>query len=166
MSGQHGFARTFKWEALEEGRSESSCTFKLEHSEATMKVWPHKFTLLYTVLLQSIGLRVKFHVTNCDDHSFPFTALLHTYFNVESIDSVSIKGLGGLEYSDKLKNNEKFNEDRQIIDKIEEEVDRNYFNVPSAVKMSCSSGEFEIKSDFKDLGKHRNNFNSANFPLI
>ena len=133
MAGQHGFARTRKWEALSEGRSNVSCTFMLEHSEETMNLWPHKFTLLYTVSLQSSGLHVKFHVINRDDHSFAFTALLHTYFNIGSINSVSIKGLHGLQFSDKLKNNEKFFEERQIVDNIEEEVDRNYFNVPGAI---------------------------------
>ena len=153
MAGQHGFARTLKWEALSEGRTTDSCTFKLEHSGATMKLWPHKFTLLYTVSLKSSGLHVKFHVTNCDDHSFEFTALLHTYFHIGSIDSVSIKGLSGLQFADKLKNNEKFYEDRQCIDKINEEVDRNYFNVPGSVQLSSSTGDFIIESDFKDLGK-------------
>lgn len=152
MAGQHGFARTIKWEAMTEGRSECSCTFKLEHSDSTMKAWPHKFTLLYTVSLQSGGLHVKFQVINCDDHGFSFTALLHTYFDIGSIDSVSIKGLHGLEYADKLKNNEKFIEERQIIDKINEEVDRNYFNVPAAIELAFSKGVFKIESNFKDLG--------------
>lgn len=154
MAGQHGFARTLKWEAMR--LAEHSCTLRLEHSDVTMKAWPHKFTLLYKVSHQNDGLHVKLKVINCDDHSFSFTALLHTYFNIGSIDSVSIIGLNGLEYADKLKNNEKFIEKRQIIDNINGEVDRNYFNVPAAIKLSCSNGEFQIQSNFKDLGKHAN----------
>ena len=151
MTGQHGFARTLKWEAITKGRTESSCTFQLKHSDATLKLWPHKFTLNYTISLQTEGLQVKFEVFNCDDFDFDFTALLHTYFNISSIDSVKIEGLNNLEYSDKLKNNQKFHEDAFIIENINEEVDRNYFNVPGKVKLSSSNRNFEISSDFKDL---------------
>lgn len=152
MAGQHGFARNLKWKIVDENKMDSSCTFKLEHCEATIKAWPHKFVLLYTVSLKSDGLHVRFEVQNCDDHEFTFTALLHTYFNIEFIDSVSINGLNGLHYADKLRNNENFTETRQIIENIQEEVDRNYFNVPESVNLKCINGNFEIKSDFKDLG--------------
>lgn len=155
MAGQHGFARTLKWEALTEGRCESTCTFQLKHSESTLKLWPHNFILNYTVSVQSKGeLKVKFEVMNCDESDcFDFTALLHTYFNISAIDSVRIEGLGHLEYADKLKNNQKYLEDRVVIENINEEVDRNYFNVPGKIKLSSSNADFEISSDFKDLGK-------------
>ena len=154
MSGQHGFARTLKWEALSKDRTESSCTFKLTHSESTLKLWPHKFTLLYTVSLEYKGLSTKFEVENCDETDFQFTALFHTYFNIGDIDSVKIEGLNRLEYADKLKINEKFIEDREVIESVCEEVDRNYFNVPGCVKLSSSNANFEIYSDFKDLGRY------------
>ena len=153
MSGQHGFARTLKWEALNGERTESTCTFQLKHSEATLKLWPHKFTLNYTVSLQTDGVKVKFEVFNCDETDFEFTALLHTYFNICAIDSVKIEGLSQLDYADKLKNNQRFHEDRVVIENINEEVDRNYFHVPGKVKLSSSNANFEISSDFKDLGK-------------
>jgi glucose-6-phosphate 1-epimerase len=152
MSGQHGFARTLKWELDTISSDKSSCTLKLVDSEATMKVWPHKFKVLYTVSLHSKRLNVRFEVRNCDTDPFEFTALLHTYFNVESIKKVSIDGLGGLDYSDKLQNNSIFTETRTQIVDINEEVDRNFFNVPGSVKMTCPTGNFRIKSDFKDLG--------------
>lgn len=151
MSGQHGFARTLKWDALVEGRTESSCTFQLKHSETTLKLWPHKFTLSYTVSLQKDGLKVKFEVLNCDECDFDFTALLHTYFHVSSIDSVKIEGLSQLRYADKLNNNQIFHEDRVVIENINEEIDRNYFNVPGKVNLLSSNANFEISSDFKDL---------------
>ena len=151
MAGQHGFARTLRWDALPEGRTESCCTFQLKHSESTLQLWPHKFTLNYTVSLQREELQVKFEVLNCDDNEFDFTALLHTYFNISSINSVKIEGLSNLEYSDKLMNNQKFFEDRVLIENIAEEVDRNYFNVPGKIKLFSPNGNFEITSDFKDL---------------
>lgn len=153
MSGQHGFARTNKWTPLDQNRTQSSCTFELNNNENTLKLWPHKFNLFYTVSLRSEGLHVRFEVQNCDETDFQFTALLHTYFNVESIDSVKIEGLKGLQFSDKLKNNEKAMESRNLIENINEEVDRNYFNVPVSIRMKCSTGEFLVQSDFKDLGK-------------
>lgn len=151
MAGQHGFVRTLKWDVVTEGRTDSSCTFQLKHSDTTMKLWPHKFTLNYAVSIQSEGLQVKFEVINCDNCDFDFTALLHTYFNISSIGSVKIEGLRYLEYSDKLNCNRKFHEDRMIIENFNEEVDRNYFNVPGKVKLSSSNANFEISSNFKDL---------------
>lgn len=155
MAGQHGFARTLKWEALDVGRTESSCTFQLKHSDVTLKLWPHKFTLNYTVSIKDESLHVKFEVLNCDESDFDFTALLHTYFNISSIDSVKIVGLSQLQFSDKLNNNQVFHEDRLVIENIQEEIDRNYFNVPGKVKLSSSNADFEISSDFKDLGKYK-----------
>lgn len=155
MSGQHGFARTLQWEVLNDGKSESSCTFQLKHSESTLKLWPHKFILNYTVFLQSEGrLKVCLEVINCDESDcFEFTALLHTYFNISSIDSVKIEDLSHLEYADKLRNNQKYFEDRAVIANISEEIDRNYFNVPGKITLSSSNANYEISSDFKDLGK-------------
>lgn len=152
MSGQHGFARILKWNPLSENRTESSCTFALKDDENTLKFWPHKFLLLYTVSLTLEGLHVRIEVQNCDEFDFQFTALLHTYFNIQSIDSVTIVGLKNLKFSDKLKNNEIFTEFRDLIDGINEEVDRNYFNVPGPVQLKSLTGEFQIESDFKDLG--------------
>ena len=152
MVGQHGFARNLKWKVVEGTMKESSCTFELEYNEFTLKMWNNKFKLLYTVKLLDNELQVELEVVNEDDSNFEFTSLFHTYFNIGAIESVKIEGLGNLKYSDKLKNNEIFEEYRNVIDRISEEVDRNYFKVPGLVKLSSSNGNFELKSNFEDLG--------------
>ena len=155
MSGQHGFARVLKWDVISDSRTETSCTFSLKYDANTLKLWPHKFILFYTVTLCPEGLHVRFRVKNCDETDFQITSLLHTYFNVGSIDSVEIEGLRSLQFADKLKNIEISIEDRGIINNINEEVDRNYFNVPNIIIMNCLTGKFEIQSDFKDLGMNK-----------
>lgn len=161
MAGQHGFARNSKWSVVEGTMKESSCTFELRCSEDTLKLWNYKFKLLYTVELLDRELRVIFKVINEDEIKFDFTALLHTYFNIGSIESVKIDGLGGLKYSDKLNNNQICKEERRIINNISQEVDRNYFKVPGPVILSSSNAIFELKSNFEDLGK----FNMSSLAL-
>ncbi len=43
-------------------------------------------------------------IFSSDKDSFSFTWLLHTYFSVPDISKVTISGLGGLTYSDKVNN--------------------------------------------------------------
>mmetsp|Transcript_1275 Transcript_1275/g.2657 ORF Transcript_1275/g.2657 Transcript_1275/m.2657 type:complete len:316 (-) Transcript_1275:224-1171(-) len=101
---QHGFARTSTW-SLE--RSECTDTagtavFTLSDNESTRAVWPHSFTLLYTVSLSASGLRTTFEATNHGSASFDCQALLHTYIAVPKIEDVRVKGLGGLALIDKM----------------------------------------------------------------
>lgn len=153
MAGQHGFARTRPWKCI--NQSESKATFSLNHSEETLKAWPHEFELNYTVELKPESLICEFSVRNCGQQNFQFTSLLHTYFNIADISSVRIEGLSGLTYKDKLYNYESFKEERSVIDSINCEVDRNYINIPGPVKLHSSNGSLQISSNFSDLGNFR-----------
>jgi glucose-6-phosphate 1-epimerase len=89
---QHGFARTAKWEYLGKSTSESSSSsVKLDFglssdrlSDATKALWPYKFTLLYSVILDEKSLTTTLVVANDGDESFDFQMLLHTYFNIKA----------------------------------------------------------------------------------
>lgn len=150
MAGQHGFARTRRWNCI--NQSGSKATFALNNSEETLQAWPHEFELNYTVELKPDSLVCEFVVKNCSNQALQFTSLLHTYFNIGDISSVRIEGLSRLTFKDKLHNYEAFKEERSVIDSINGEVDRNYINVPGPVKLQSENSNLQITSNFSDLG--------------
>ena len=94
---QHGFARTSRWEFLGKSTSESSpsagpsdASVKLDFglSSATLgddakALWPHPFSLIYSVTLTQDGLATTIVVTNDGDQALECQVLLHTYLRVK-----------------------------------------------------------------------------------
>ncbi|KEY65090.1 hypothetical protein S7711_08159 [Stachybotrys chartarum IBT 7711] len=107
---QHGFARTSRWELLGKSTSEgSSSNVKLdfglssENLDAkTQSLWPYKFGLIYSVMLDPDSLNTTLVITNEGDEPFEFQALFHTYFKINDITSIEIAGLEGASYIDKV----------------------------------------------------------------
>ncbi|KAL8400735.1 hypothetical protein RB594_000949 [Gaeumannomyces avenae] len=123
---QHGFARTSHWEFLGKSTSESQraggagassssgaatgdhsvkLDFGLTSSNlaaATRALWPHPFNLLYSVTLERDSLTTSLTATNAGDKPIEIQVLLHTYLRVNDIKSVSISGLDGAEFVDKV----------------------------------------------------------------
>jgi len=136
---QHGFARTSLWtfEGEEHDVSSGDCTgtFRLVSSEETLAVWPHKFELLYHVRVGMSNVTTQLTCFNRDDAPFDFTALLHTYFRVDSIDKATVTGLGGLAYRDRVRNNGTFKQTSPVI-VFGDEIDRVYARGGGAVDES------------------------------
>ncbi|KAI9171861.1 Glucose-6-phosphate 1-epimerase [Paramyrothecium foliicola] len=109
---QHGFARNSRWEFLGKSTSEGSSSahsVKLDFGlssenldEKTKSLWPYKFSLLYSVTLDTESLITTLVVTNDGDEPFEFQTLLHTYFKVKDITTVEVSGLEASEYLDKV----------------------------------------------------------------
>lgn len=121
---QHGFARTSQWEFLGKSTSESQRggggasssdagtgdhSVKLDFGltsasldEATRALWPHPFNLLYSVTLERDSLTTSLTATNAGDKPIEIQMLLHTYLRVNDIKTVSISGLDGAEFVDKV----------------------------------------------------------------
>lgn len=155
MSGQHGFARSSTWSLAKTSRSQLVCT--LRDNEATLAVWPFHFELTYTVTLGSQSLKSELQVRNCDagHRSFPFTALLHTYFFAGDVSSVEIAGLENLAYRDKLLGGAESRETGRVV-RIGGEVDRTYLDAPSPIRLSSQEGTLSIAtSAFTDYGTGR-----------
>src|SRR6266404_4413588 len=101
----HGFARTSEWElheatALPEG--EISLRFSLPDTSAGA-TWP-QFSANYVVTITDT-LTLELIITNASaDEDFAFENCLHTYFAISDIDAISISGLKGLDYLDKVEN--------------------------------------------------------------
>ncbi|KAH7250553.1 hypothetical protein MRS44_000296 [Fusarium solani] len=107
---QHGFARNSRWEFLGKSTSEGSSTsVKLDFglssesvSEETKELWPYKFALIYSVVLDRDSLNTTLVITNDGDVPFEFQTLLHTYFKIDDISSTEVTGLEDSTYISKL----------------------------------------------------------------
>uniref|UniRef100_A0A7S4B2N3 glucose-6-phosphate 1-epimerase n=1 Tax=Chrysotila carterae TaxID=13221 RepID=A0A7S4B2N3_CHRCT len=126
----HGFAREQTWTVVSISSAESKAdthaqvTLQLEANDVTRAAWPHEFVLRYTVRLEPTSLRLSLDIENVDTSSWDFTSCLHTYLRVQNIDAVSLRGLKGVTFTDK-------------VDGCKEKVETNdLLRVPSA---SCES---------------------------
>ena len=98
-SANHAFARQAVWKVSDSSADESQITLTLSSQDALTQgidttLWPYDFEarMIFT-FGKSLGLR--FEVENQSDETVRFECALHTYFAVESIDSVRVEGLEG-----------------------------------------------------------------------
>lgn len=138
-STAHGFARTVEWQLLE--------TTALPEGGATLRfgfptgpessLWP-SFSAYYIVTVTEM-LSLELVLTNTS----PSTGLsvencLHTYFTVGDVGAVSVRGLKGVEYLDKVESFARRTEGGDAI-AITGEVDRVYLNATGPVEI-CDPG--------------------------
>lgn len=129
----HGFARLKPWEIKEIVQAPDggvTVRFRLpNYPEAA--VYP-TFTAEYLVTVNE-SLALELQVTNnSTDANLEFEECLHTYFAVEDIAAVSITGLKGHSYLDKVANFAKKKETGDAI-RITSEVDRVYLDARGTV---------------------------------
>jgi len=100
----HGFARTTQW-AVESvtGSEETGVTavLILTSTEATRAFWPHDFTARLRVEVTR-ELRLTLEVENPGPAPFLFEEALHTYFAISDVNDVTVTGLEGAAYLDKV----------------------------------------------------------------
>ncbi len=124
----HGFARTIPWEVTASQRLKSGATkiaFRLPQTDATRKQWPHSCEL---ELHATLGSTLDIDLITRNTGSAPITIgdALHTYFAVSDVRDISIHGLGGAPYLDKV---EDFKRKQQVGPiTINQEVDRLYLD--------------------------------------
>ena len=131
----HGFARLSDWELHEattvpEGGV--SLRFNLPET-AAWAAWP-SFSANYIVTITDT-LALELIVTNTSAHQdLTFENCLHTYFAIGDLRAVSIMGLKGVEYLDKVENYAAKTETAEAI-KIVSEVDRTYLGTTGPVEI-------------------------------
>lgn len=131
----HGFARISDWdlhEATATPEGGVSLRFSLPET-AESGIWP-SFTANYVVTLTD-RLCLELIVTNTSpQHDFSFENCLHTYLAVGDIHQVTIAGLKGVSYLDKVDNFAQKKESSDAI-KVAAEVDRVYLDAPGRVEV-------------------------------
>ncbi|KAI9319100.1 galactose mutarotase-like domain-containing protein [Dichotomocladium elegans] len=149
---QHGFVRNSYWEyiGLITDNDEVAVRFAIKDSQLDKKLrngWPHSFRLTYTVILTENSLKTVLVLKNEDEDTFEFNTLLHTYFNAPNIAAVSVAGLSGVSYIDKVENGAKSAEARDVIT-IASEVDRVYCDAPDKLQINMGGSEAVIIEKF------------------
>ena len=133
--GQHGFARVKPWELKEFAPSpDGSVSLRLRLPDFPESASFPPCTVEYVITVNE-SLTLELAVTNnSPDEIFSFENCLHTYFEVGDIKAVSIKGLKGVDYLDKVEGFSKKTEAQDAI-RINSEVDRVYLNTTAAVEI-------------------------------
>lgn len=132
----HGFARTALWEilnteSLEDGTT--NITLGLSDTPTTRDLWNHRFNLQLTVSFATI-LQLSLEIINNGESSFTCSGALHSYLRIGDCKDITIHGLDGLTYLDKVDNlREKI---QHGLVTIQEETDRIYLNTtaPCTIK--------------------------------
>lgn len=101
------------------------------------------------------------------DSDMSFTAALHTYFAVSSIDQVVVEGLAGVTYTDSLKGAAKVVQEGQVV--FDQEVDRIYLEAPDAaikVSWACYGTCAACSAACTDKARHIKTWLSGHHPFI
>ena len=103
---KHGFARNLPWVAggaipgAQSGTVQLALT--LQHSAATLALWPHPFILQLVLTLGQGHLALDVSVDNTGNAPLSFMLALHTYFRVADIAQTRVDGLDGCASWDSL----------------------------------------------------------------
>src|SRR3546814_9389927 len=96
------------WTELAHGRRDDGAghaRFALHDDPATRAIWPHPFAAELSVTIFGDTLETALLIRNTGDAPFTFTAALHSYLRVTDVGTVSVHGLQGLRYRDKVLDN-------------------------------------------------------------
>jgi len=144
-----------------EDQKTAEVTLRLDDSPATRDIWPHAFSLLYTVTLTDNSLSMRLEVTNKGEQPFSFTGALHTYLQVGSVAHAFILGLGGLRYEDNTAGLAVVEEIKAESLTISGEVDRVYIDAPESLHVRAprldANGQ-PILSDMRTLQIRKDGF--------
>ncbi|EAT86467.2 hypothetical protein SNOG_06636 [Parastagonospora nodorum SN15] len=154
----HGFARASRWEFLGKSDTEAaseSDSVKLDFgldrsglSDEARKAWPLDFGLVYSVTLSKGSLQTMMTVRNEGEESFEFQFLLHSYWKISDISKVSVTGLSGTEYVDKVLDAGTYQQKDNAL-KFTGEVDRVYKAIPQDTTSILEDGKprFDVIRD-------------------
>lgn len=124
----HGYARTVPWKVIESGTEPNGATrltLRLVESEKTRAQWNHDCNVDLTVIIGD-SLRMEMTTENTGTSDFVIGEALHTYLQISDIGKVSVTGLEGCEYWDKVGGSNLRKQDGAIT--FNSEVDRVYIN--------------------------------------
>ena len=108
MQPAHGFVRAAPWELVERVDTDDATTFthRVTSGTATSPHWPHPYAL---ELRSSFGrtLEISLTTTNTGGEPVDLEEALHAYLAVGDIRDVSVEGLDGKSFFDKVSGTER-----------------------------------------------------------
>lgn len=123
----HGFARISDWQLAESRVADDGTaylTFLLAAGDATRALWKADAEVRYDVQIGS-ELRLALSVSNYATEPLCLEEALHTYLAVSDVRQVSIEGLAGARYQDRLVPDHTFTQGAEPVT-IRAETDRIY----------------------------------------
>ncbi|MEI7968388.1 MAG: D-hexose-6-phosphate mutarotase [Betaproteobacteria bacterium] len=141
---RHGFARTANW-GRTANRAEpefAMASWHLSHASPSLD-WPHPFSLEITVSLCRNRLDVELFVVNEGSGAMSFTTALHTYLQVDDVQTCSLIGLEGCRYVDQTTANTMLTDTDSEL-RIGAEVDRIYLKTPEALELRTPGKTLQI----------------------
>jgi D-hexose-6-phosphate mutarotase len=111
MEPAHGFVRTAAWDLVDRTDDDGVVvlTHRITNDTATSPHWPHPYSLdLVTRLGDSLELTLT--TTNTGDAPFDLEEALHTYLVVGDVRQVTLHGLDGRSFFDKVTGTERVQE--------------------------------------------------------
>src|SRR5579862_1244763 len=133
--GNHGFARNKAWELKEFAPAPDgsvSVRFRLPDCPEASSFPP--FTADYVITVSETLLLQLIVSNQAAEDPLVFENCFHTYFEVSDVTSISIVGLKGMTYLDKVANFAQRTETNDAI-RISSEVDRIYLNTPGPIEI-------------------------------
>ncbi|MFO7593157.1 MAG: D-hexose-6-phosphate mutarotase [Pseudomonadota bacterium] len=124
----HGYARTVPWRLLRVDAGNPACTeleFALIDSAKTRSMFPQPLKLRLTLRIGA-SLELALQTTNSGSKPVRLTEALHTYFAVGDVGKVSLHGLEGCNYLDKVTGFDRKQQHGAV--RIDGEVDRIYLD--------------------------------------
>lgn len=124
----HGPARTAMWEVLEAKELTDGATFisfGLIETDAIRAQWPNPSTVKIEMTVGK-SLRMELVTHNTGKQAFMLGEALHTYFHISDVAQMTLRGLEGCEYLDKVGEPARRKQKDGIV--IDSEVDRVYVN--------------------------------------
>jgi glucose-6-phosphate 1-epimerase len=135
----HGFARLKEWtlestQVMPEGAAR--VTLLLQSDDDTRRLWPHDFALRMRATFGK-ELEMRLELTNTGDAPLTAEEALHTYFAVADARTLTIRGLTGARYIDKVDGMKEKTQEGSI--RIISETDRVYANTTAEVIVEDSA---------------------------
>jgi glucose-6-phosphate 1-epimerase len=143
----HGFARTLEWspvaaEILDNGATR--LVLELSGDAAMCELWPHAFTFRLEATVGN-DLKLAMSVKNHGADAAPLAFAFHTYFAVPDVAQVSVAGLEGTTYIDKMDSLARKQQQGEVT--ISAVTDRIYLDVPAQQTLKSAEGPVKIESD-------------------
>ena len=134
---QHGYARTSGFEVINSEVKDDFTGIQLRLVLATPELseWCANGDIELTVtvrLSDSLWLQLDTH--NRSTVTVPVSLALHSYFNVGDVAQISMPGLMGLSYIDKLRAGERLPQRAPLV--INEAIDRIYLDPPQSIEIN------------------------------
>lgn len=141
----HGFVRNRMWEVIETAvvaNGDAKIVLGLTDTPETQAIWSHAFILRLEI---TIGDTLNLALVTCNtgDQAMAITQAFHTYFSMGDIHQVSVSGLEGKSYIDKVDGGQQKTQSGAVT--IDSEVDRIYLDVSNELVIHDAALQRKIR---------------------